>query len=314
MTNKEELSRLLEGAQNIPSLHCNFSVSQLGLSGSPVWRPAARLSLTRKAVALRDLVFVTYEEVALNTIVTKQEGLNVTVILYVIRLQHALIGAVKGLLWLTLLSSVLSVTSAGPNTKNHELLTRLGMTRRRMAPNHHRKRVASESRGSHHSADSHMFVIKLPPNPYYYSLHKPLKTAPTNANSINNIPMNFRSNGKPAKVYHWNLPVLKKMAAKYRDGDSTSRLSTANKAVNSIQMSSSWSHSMANEVHDERGPLKPISNRKSSQKLNPSVSYYAPASPKKSMFQKNFSANGKPQSFYVIEKSKKPIYYQRLLP
>jgi hypothetical protein len=34
-------------------------------------------------------------------------------------------------------------------------------------PGHHRKRLAVESR-HHRPDDSHMFVIKLPPNPYYY--------------------------------------------------------------------------------------------------------------------------------------------------
>ena len=38
-----------------------------------------------------------------------------------------------------------------------------------MPPSHHRKRLAVESR--HHSRpdDSHMFIIKLPPNPVYYT-------------------------------------------------------------------------------------------------------------------------------------------------
>lgn len=39
-----------------------------------------------------------------------------------------------------------------------------------IVPGHHRKRLAVES--SRHNSrpdDSHMYVIKLPPNPYYYA-------------------------------------------------------------------------------------------------------------------------------------------------
>lgn len=52
----------------------------------------------------------------------------------------------------------------------------LGLTKLRTPPAHNRKRLAVESR--HHSRpdDSHMFVIKLPPNPYYYGDVKPVHT------------------------------------------------------------------------------------------------------------------------------------------
>lgn len=46
----------------------------------------------------------------------------------------------------------------------------LGLTKIKTPPGHHRKRLAVES-SRHHSRpdDSHMFIIKLPPNPYYYA-------------------------------------------------------------------------------------------------------------------------------------------------
>lgn len=46
----------------------------------------------------------------------------------------------------------------------------LGLSKIKTPPGHHRKRLAVES-SRHHSRpdDSHMFIIKLPPNPYYYA-------------------------------------------------------------------------------------------------------------------------------------------------
>lgn len=46
----------------------------------------------------------------------------------------------------------------------------LGLSKVKPLPGHHRKRLAIES-SRHHSRpdDSHMFIIKLPPNPYYYA-------------------------------------------------------------------------------------------------------------------------------------------------
>lgn len=59
--------------------------------------------------------------------------------------------------------------------------SQLGLTKLRVSPAHNRKRLAVESRHHGRPDDSHMFVIKLPPNPYYYGNHKP---ALTDKNSI----------------------------------------------------------------------------------------------------------------------------------
>jgi len=214
---------------------------------------------------------------------------------------------------LTLLICMLIVTGASPpaNSANHELLTRLGMSRRRMPLNHHKKRLASESR--HHgvnSDDSHMFIIKLPPNPYYYSHLKPTKVS-SSFNSVNKVPVSFRANGKPARVYHWNIPVLKKIASNARRKSAGSKLQMQDSKIYNIQKTSPWSHNEGNEVHEKSKPIK--QHRKSNHIEKPSVSYYAPASQRKTMIQKYFPGNGKPHSFYVIEKSKKPAYYHRLL-
>lgn len=186
------------------------------------------------------------------------------------------------------------------------------MSRRRLPPNHHRKRVASESR--HHgvnSDDSHMFIIKLPPNPYYYSHNKPVK-ASSHFNSVNKVPVSFRANGKPARVYHWNIPVLKKMASEKRR-KSSSRHHAQDSKIFNIQKTSPWTDRQGNEVVHEDKPKGMKQNRKSNHDQKSSVSYYTPVTQRKTI-QKYFSGNGKPQSFYVIEKSKKPAYYQRLLP
>jgi len=201
--------------------------------------------------------------------------------------------------------------SASPNSANHELLTRLGMSRRRMPLNHHKKRVASESR--HHgvsSDDSHMFVIKLPPNPYYYSHHLPTKVS-NSYNSVNKVPVSFRANGKPARVYHWNIPVLRKLANGARRKSGSSKMQAQDSKIYTIHKSGPWTRTEGNEVHGKSKPIK--QNRKSNDVQKPSVSYYAPAHQRRTTIQKYFSGNGKPHSFYVIEKSKKPSYYQRLL-
>lgn len=54
------------------------------------------------------------------------------------------------------------------------LFSKLGLSKLKISPSHNRKRLAVESRHHGRPDDSHMFVIKLPPNPYYYTHTKPL--------------------------------------------------------------------------------------------------------------------------------------------
>lgn len=139
---------------------------------------------------------------------------------------------------------------------------------------------------------------------------KPMKVS-SNFNAVNKLPVSFRANGKPAKVYHWNIPVLKNMAKNARRKSSDAKLKPQDSKIYTIQRASSWTQSEGNEVHEKSKPMK--HHRKSNHIEKPSVSYYAPVNQRKTVLQKHFSGNGKPQSFYVIEKSKKPAYYQRLL-
>lgn len=190
-----------------------------------------------------------------------------------------------------LLVAIATWSEAKSSAKNHDLLTKIGFSRVRAPNSHHRKRLAVESRHHARSDDSHMFVIKLPPNQHYYAHTRPN----TLDNTGRKIPLGFKSNGKPGKIYHWNMPVLKKMdshRSKMRLNDAPYKFASSS--------SSSW-----NEVLDK--PEQPV--RPDYKKL----SYYVPSKPKKSSFFKYFPGNGKPQAFYVIEKSKKQ-HYHRLLP
>lgn len=60
--------------------------------------------------------------------------------------------------------------------------------------------------------------------------------------------------------------------------------------------------------------LKPhkLSKEEEKNHKKKSPTYYAPK-PHKNSVHKYFPGNGKPQSFYVIEKSHKPAYYQKLI-
>ncbi|XP_063825130.1 uncharacterized protein LOC135074692 [Ostrinia nubilalis] len=174
-----------------------------------------------------------------------------------------------------------NLTTDPKDPTTHQLLSSLGLKKLRIPAAHHRKRLAEQGR-RHASGDSRMFVIKLPPNTSYYSHADP---APAAARTL---PLQMTSNGKPARVYHWNIPVLQKLAknrpqARFDD-----------------------------EIVDvESTPTWPKGTNDHPNSLD-ALAYYVPA--KKTSFRKYFSGNGKPKSFYVIEKNKKSAEYHRLLP
>lgn len=183
---------------------------------------------------------------------------------------------------------------------NSDLFHHLGMAKLRSpSVNHHRKRLASQSRKTHHqksTSDSKMFVIKLPPNPYYYSHHNlnGIDVLEPQPKSVSNVPVNFNTNGKPSRVYHWNIPVIKKMVAR-KAGSSKSAV-FADSDIFSIDKQATW-----NETDDDKSIYR-------------KATYYGPKKPSKHAFRKYFAGNGKPHSFYVMEKSKKPATVHRLLP
>lgn len=179
---------------------------------------------------------------------------------------------------------------------NKDLLHHLGMVKLRSpAVNHHRKRLASQSRKNHghkNGGDSKMFVIKLPPNPYYYA-HHDLPPRP----EVNSLPVEFNNNGKPSRVYHWNIPVLKKMVAR-KAGSSAKSAVFADSDIFNIDKQATW-----NDTDDDKSIYR-------------KASFYAPKKQSKHPFRKYFAGNGKPHSFYVMDKSiyKKPVSVHRLLP
>lgn len=170
---------------------------------------------------------------------------------------------------------------------NAKLLNRLGMKRVRTNGdrvgngNHHRKRLASQSRSKYAAggvdgkgaSDSQMFVVKLPPHAHFYddgSVHQRLQhhqnqQAPYK--SLNTVPVGFVSNGKPAKVYHWNLPTIKH-------------------ALQGGRFKS------ANDVHHHQ--YKQPGDFEARRTF-----YYKPRAAGKPV-KKSFVNNGKPNGFYVV--------------
>ncbi|KAK6623835.1 hypothetical protein RUM44_010691 [Polyplax serrata] len=130
-----------------------------------------------------------------------------------------------------------------PTTEStHALLKRLGFDPvQRTQVNHHSKRVALETNKARYhndiyssNSDSRMFVVKLPPHSPYYSHMTPEKFKNEAVISAIEPPgsgegggstggpvstskqHSFRTNGKPGQIYHWNIPILKRLAPEKR--------------------------------------------------------------------------------------------------
>lgn len=199
------------------------------------------------------------------------------------------------------------------NISNKELFSKLGLSKIRIPASHSRKRLAVESRHHARADDSHMFVIKLPPNPYYYTNTKPshLKNS-VEENEKKVSSFGFRSNGKPGRIYHWNIPVLKKIA--FNDGRSPmSRQNIDISDLIDIKNIPTWSKPWENETI-EKAYGKLGTDTKNIKKKKKSPTYYAPAKAKKNNYHNYFPGNGKPKGFYVIQNSHKPSYYRKLIP
>lgn len=296
---------------------------------------------------------------------------------------------------------VLSLCQARPTTEStHSILQRLGFDPvQRPAVNHHSKRVALETNKARYhdndvynsDTDSHMFVVKLPPHPPYYSQTQPEKI---DSKAAEKPPMSFRTNGKPARVYHWNIPVIKKLTHgkhkthnrkveedskifhvkilqnqdekaykkqkeeahkkynKYKKHKYEEKLDKLRYHKNSVKLYKfndvqpkehvlsikELAESGMNQLKispemekDHQNDLPVVQKHKNKsffrKKMNDnyanevlsektrkySPSFYSPTIPKQNSFHKYFPGNGKPKSFYVIEKSEKPSRYHRLL-
>lgn len=295
------------------------------------------------------------------------------------------------------------------HNSNAAILNRLGLAPLQIPDGHHKKRVAgpeppglsSQTRihqpysRRHGHRDSHVYIVKLPASPPYYTITKPHKSAKDEklTKVSANFPLGFQNNGKPAKIYHWNLPVVKKITEKKRlhtqlqmeqakrkldeakkygqvknlmgdvDGKSGGRdphddgkkylAADSNKITvrqkngpskhvrnndkrlsypeheepknggssgggasmsnKTYRLDDSGVHRihLTNELHGSRNTAKVKKHRKKA-----AMSYYAPILGKSgpTSIHKNFPGNGKPKAFYVMENSRKPVYYHPLLP
>ncbi|KAL0110550.1 hypothetical protein PUN28_013861 [Cardiocondyla obscurior] len=294
-------------------------------------------------------------------------------------------------------------------TSNAAVLNRLGLTPLQIPDGHHKKRLAgpeppglgSQTRihqaysRRHGHRDSHVYIVKLPASPPYYTITKPHKTVSDEkvTKTGPSFPMGFQGNGKPAKIYHWNLPVVKKMTEKKRLELSQLRIDQARKKLQDVKKQQQTSpvktaldklypfdtagknyeyqaadnklHShqkfpvmkhvrnndkrlsypsgdvdgdkfkatkktdvgdktyrlddmnihrvhLTNELHGTRNTVPKMKKHRKKA----AMSYYAPMSGKtgSTSIHKNFPGNGKPKAFYIMEKSRKPVYYHPLLP
>uniref|UniRef100_A0A182QGK7 Uncharacterized protein n=1 Tax=Anopheles farauti TaxID=69004 RepID=A0A182QGK7_9DIPT len=195
---------------------------------------------------------------------------------------------------------------------NAELFGKLGLGKVRPATNHHKKRLAEESRHYGRPDDSHMYVIKLPPNPYYYTNNAPQNSV---ADVGKQVPVGFKSNGKPARIYHWNIPVLKKMLGAKQSRHPNSRRHDDIDELIDIKEIPTWTKPWEAAAPREKSLLKVTSPAHDHLESESRVAkrkfptYYAPASKKQTGGGKskkhatgkyNTGSNGKPQSFYIL--------------
>lgn len=80
---------------------------------------------------------------------------------------------------------------------NHALLSSLGLGKLPSPSNHHRKRLATQSRHVGRPDDSRVFIVKLPPNPHYYSHSTSFKSPVNEPNSIDDKSKNVRNVASP---------------------------------------------------------------------------------------------------------------------
>lgn len=129
------------------------------------------------------------------------------------------------------------------------------------------------------------------------------------------IPVGFKSNGKPGRIYHWNIPVLKKILGSNHGRSPNLRHSDNEAELIDIKNIPTWSKPWENDTV-EKSLIKYGGPNDLHEKIlkKKSPTYYAPIKAKQANFKNYFPGNGKPKSFYVIEKSLKPIHYHKLIP
>lgn len=109
------------------------------------------------------------------------------------------------------------------------------------------------------------------------------------------VPVGFESNGKPGKIYHWNLPVLKKIFGQQQQHKRNPNARRSDdEDLFDIKNIPTWE----NDTFDKSEYVRITPKNKSPK-------YYAPIHPRKANFHKYFPGNGKLKGFYVIKKKSK---------
>ena len=149
------------------------------------------------------------------------------------------------------------------------------------------------------------------------------------------IPVGFKSNGKPAAIYHWNLPVLSKIISG-SSGRSNSKRYKEKKAnlrhhdldiadLIDIQNTPTWSDSYPSLWHENDtlekssaiafNGIRPEAlhddDRAKVLKKKSTPNFYAPV--KKQKLHKYFPSNGKPKSFYVMKNNNQEKSFHNLI-
>ncbi|KAI9580549.1 hypothetical protein GQX74_012630 [Glossina fuscipes] len=211
---------------------------------------------------------------------------------------------------------------------NKKMLNKLGFTKVKAPNSHNRKRLAIESRRHASPDDSHISKTSMPELPTYtytFSVFLGEKLYEIadyfSKNRLgylledDHVSFPFSSNGRPGRIYHWNLPVLKKMLQdKQRYPTATNTSPKKAEKLIDIKNIPTWSKPWENDSIEKSYGHDATTNYKKPLKRK-SPTYYAPANAvNKNSFNKYFSGNGKPKGFYVIkENQKKPSYYKNII-
>lgn len=155
--------------------------------------------------------------------------------------------------------------------------------------------------------------------------------------SSSQIPVGFKSNGKPGAIYHWNLPVLSRIignsgsnsrsnSKRYKEKKSNLRNADLDIAdLIDIQNIPTWSDSSPALWHDNEvsekmsaATILDISSegldddeRAKILKKKSTLNFYVPVKAEK--LHKYFPSNGKPKSFFVMKNKNKEKSFHNLI-
>ncbi|XP_037074349.1 uncharacterized protein LOC119095595 [Pollicipes pollicipes] len=179
--------------------------------------------------------------------------------------------------------------SRAVNFENMQLFERLGLGRTV-------DEASPRIRSLKTPGNSPMFVIRLPPSPYYYLNHVRGGggggAKPTAAPSFARVPLDFTINGKPDRLYHYNLGVTPPMVDETTTTEATTTTSTSTTTTT---------------------PRPKVNH---AQRLRHKYAdYYKGNKAPSAMKKYKYAYNGKPSSFYVMRGSsaRKPVYFRRFV-